>query len=132
MRHDYVMHVVPVALSINRNTWHKSLVAWHKSLVAWHKSPSSLGIKSHRRQCNVCDSTIKQHNKNTIIAHQNWHKAHIAIIYPHQDKYIIASYLHYAKHHQTIYRHQKSCIHKLEAFINNINIIIMYKDIYHC
>src|ERR1044072_1719961 len=74
-------------------------------------------------QCMRLDNKTTQH-KNIIIAHQNWHEVHIAIIYPHQDKYIIASYLHYAKHHQTIHHHQKSCIHKSEAFINNINIII--------
>src|ERR1051325_10569924 len=64
MRHDYVMHVVPVALSIIRNTWHKSLVAWHKSPSLGIKA-LSLDIKAHRRQCNVCDSTIKQHNTKT-------------------------------------------------------------------
>ena len=39
MRHDYVMHVVPIALSVIRDTWHKA------HLRSAYK-PSSLGIKA--------------------------------------------------------------------------------------
>jgi hypothetical protein len=45
MRHDYVIHVVPVALSIIRNTWHKASSLGIKASSLGIKA-SSLGIKA--------------------------------------------------------------------------------------